>query len=526
MDTHFDWIVIGSGFGGSVSALRLSEKGFRVLVVEKGRRFGVDDFPRDNWDLRRWMWMPSVGLRGFFRMSFLNHVTVLHGVGVGGGSLTYANTLPMPRLGFFESRSWAALADWRRELEPHYATARRMLGSAPNPRLTRTDEVLREIAGDLGRQDDFHTTDVAVFFGEPGRRVPDPYFEGKGPERTGCTFCGACMTGCRVGAKNTLDRNYLYLAERLGAQVMPETEVTAVRPRPHGGYVVETRPSLGRGAARVLSADRVVFAGGVMGTVPLLLRMREDSSGLPKLSPRVGDAVRTNNEALMGIIAPSEEQDLSKGVAITSILHTDDHSHLEPVRYGSGSGFFRTLALPYSPGPTVLARVAGALRGLAARPGLWARALTVRDFARHSQVLLYMRTLESTLSMRLGRGVLTGFRKGLVTRLDDPGRAPTPFMPEAADLARRFEEKMKGVTMTLLTETLLGTPSTAHILGGACIGESPETGVIDVRHQVFGYDGLWVVDGSAMSANPGVNPSLTIAAMAERAMGFVAPKNG
>jgi cholesterol oxidase len=517
-DTHFDWIIIGSGFGGSVSALRLAEKGYRVLVVEKGRRFGVDDFPKTNWDLKRWMWMPQVGLRGFFQMSFMKHVTILHGVGVGGGSLTYANTLPTPKLGFFQSKSWAHLADWRRELEPHYATARRMLGSATNPRLTRADEVLREIAADMGRADDFHATDVAVYFGKPGQRAADPYFDGKGPERVGCTFCGACMTGCRVGAKNTLDRNYLYLAERLGAQVLAETEVTAVRPRPGGGYAVEARASLGRGDRPALTADRVIFAGGVMGTVPLLLAMREDPAGLPKLSPRVGDSVRTNNEALMGIIAPSEGEDLSKGIAITSILHTDEHSHLEPVRYGAGSSFFRTMVLPYSPGPTVLARAAGAVRGFAARPGLWARALTVKDFSSHSQILLYMRTLESTISLRLGRSALTGFKRGLVTTLDDPSRAPTPFMPEATDLARRFEEKLKGVTMTLLTETLMGTPSTAHILGGACIGESAETGVIDAKHQVFGYPGLYVADGSAMSANPGVNPSLTITAMTERAM--------
>jgi len=523
--SHYDFIVIGSGFGGSVSALRLAEKGYRVLVIEKGRRFGLDDFPKNNWDLRRWMWMPQAGLRGFFQMSFMEHVTILHGVGVGGGSLTYANTLPTPKLGFFQAKSWAHIADWRRELEPHYATARKMLGVATNPRLTKADEVLREIAKDLGREGDFHSTDVGVYFGAPGQRVSDPFFGGKGPDRVGCTFCGACMTGCRVGAKNTLDWNYLYLAERLGAEVLSETEVTAVRPRGSGGYVIETKPSLARGERRSFTADKVVFAGGVMGTVPLLLKMQQDSNGLPNLSPRVGEAVRTNNEALMGIIAPKTTDDLSKGIAITSILHTDEHSHLEPVRYGHGSGFFRTMVLPYSPGPTIVSRLLGAARGFARHPLLWARALTVPDFAAHSQVLLYMRTLESTISLRLGRSAFTAFREGLVTRLDDPSRAPTPFMPEATELARRFQEKMKGVTMTLLTETLMGTPSTAHILGGACIGDDAQNGVIDSHHEVFGYPGLYVCDGSAMSANPGVNPSLTITAMTERAMSFIPNKS-
>lgn len=517
---HYDAIVIGSGFGGSVSALRLSEKGYRVLVIEKGRRFGLEDFPKTNWDLRRWMWKPELGMKGIFQMSFFEHVTILHGVGVGGGSLVYANTLPMPKDDFFRSPSWAALADWKKELAPHYATAQRMLGSTSNPTVTHGDRVLKEIAREIGREEQFHPTDVAVYFGKPGQKVKDPFFGGEGPDRVGCTFCGSCMTGCRVGAKNTLDWNYLYLAERRGAEVLAETEALAVRPRDGGGYAVETK---GDGGPRAFTADKVVFAGGVMGTIPLLLKMREDPGGLPNLSAQVGHFVRTNSEALIGIVSP-DVKDFCEGIAITSILHTDAHSHIEPVRYGPGSGFFRTLLLPQSPGPTALSRMTGALRSFLRHPFLWTRALAVRDFSAHSQVLLYMRTLEGTLSLELGKSAWTGFRRGLVTKLDDPAKAPSAFMEEATDLARRFAEKVKGVAVTLLTETLLGVPSTAHILGGACIGADADHGVIDTRHQVFGYEGLYVVDGAAVSANPGVNPSLTITAMAERAMSFIPPK--
>jgi cholesterol oxidase len=524
--TTFDWIVIGSGFGGSVCALRLAEKGYRVLVVEKGKRFLPGDFPTSNWDLRRWMWAPRAGLRGIFQMSFFEHMTVLHGVGVGGGSLVYANTLPLPKAGFFAAPSWAHLADWRAELEPHYDTARRMLGATKNTLETPGDRVLRKVARDLGREEHMHMADVGVYFGEPGKTVRDPYHGGRGPDRTGCIFCGACMTGCRVGAKNTLDFNYLFLAERLGAEVLAETEVLAIRARPSGGYVVEVKDTFGGTATRrELSASHVVCAGGVMGTVPLLLRMREDPQGLPGLSRRVGDFVRTNSEALLGVVAPSGE-DLSRGVAITSILHTDEHSHIEPVRYAAGSGFFRVMTLPHAPGATLAGRLLAAARELGRHPGKWARALTVDDFARHSQVLLYMRTLEGTLSLRLGRSPFTAFRRGLVTHLDDPAEAPRAFFPEATDLARRFAAEVGGVPVSLLTETLLGTPSTAHILGGACMGNGAEDGVVDARHRAFGYDGLYVVDGSSVSANPGVNPSLTIAAMAERAMSFVPSRPG
>jgi len=521
---HYDWVIVGSGFGGSVSAYRLAQKGYSVLVIEKGRRFSPEDFPKTNWNLKRWLWNPALGFKGIFQMTFLKHLTVFHGVGVGGGSLVYANTLPTPEPDFFSSPSWSYLADWQEELAPHYATAKRMLGVTRSPVTTRGDEALQQIASDIGREAHFHPSEVGVFFGEPNQETPDPYFDGEGPARVGCNFCGACMTGCRIGAKNSLDFNYLYLAEANGVQVHAEQEVTAVRPREGGGYYVETSPSLSKGQPRLFSADRVILAGGVLGTVPLLLQMREDPDGLPALSPLVGQCVRSNSEALFNVVSPRRDQDLSEGIAITSILNTDEHSHIEPVRYGAGSGFFRTLLVPHSPGTTVLGRLAGAFAMLLRHPIRWLRALTVRDFARRSQILLYMRTLEGTLRLKLGRGWRNGFRRGLASDLDDPTQAPSAFMPEATDLANRFAEQVDGVPTTLLTETVLGVPSTAHVLGGVPMGDSPEKGVIDAQHEVFNYPGLYVIDGAAISANPGVNPALTITALAERAMTLIPPK--
>ena len=521
----YDYIIIGSGFGGSVSALRLKEKGYSVLLLEKGRRFAAEDFPKTNWDLRRWMWLPEIGLRGFFKMSFFQHVTVVHGVGYGGGSLVYANTLPVPKDPFFAATSWGTLADWKAELAPHYRTAQRMLGSARNPNMSYVDEIIRDVARDIGRESSFQMTDVAVFFGEPGKTVPDPYFDGKGPPRAGCTSCGACMTGCRFNAKNTLDKNYLHLAERLGLEVETETEVQAVRPRPEGGYRVEALSGLPPGArkARVFEATNVIFAGGVMGSVDLLLRLKADPNGLPKLSDRVGHFVRTNSESLIEVVSEQRDHDLSKGIAISSILETDDHSHIEPTRYGAGSGFFRVLAAPHAPGATFWTRMAGVIGTTLRRPLAVFRAVTVPDFSKYSVILLYMRTLEGALQMKLGRSITTGFMTGMTTELGE-GPAPTASIPEATELANRVAEKVQGMPVSLVTETALGIPTTAHILGGCCMGATAADGVIDADHRVFGYEGLYVIDGSAVSANPGVNPSLTITALAERAMSRIPSK--
>lgn len=516
MDPSSTWdaIVVGSGFGGSVSALRLAEAGQRVLVLEKGRRFRAEDFPTSNWQLRRWLWRPRLGLRGPFRMTFLRHLTALSGVGVGGGSLVYANTLALPGDDFFQAAPWGQLADWRRELEPHYRTARRMLGVTPYTHDTWPDEVLRDVARDVGLEESFRRVDVGVWLGEPGKTVPDPYFGGSGPDCTGCIHCGGCMLGCRHGAKNTLDRNYLWLAERRGATVRAESEVVWIRPD-GGGYrveVLEGMPSpFRRRTRRTFRTRRLVLAGGVLGTVPLLLRLRASPDGLPALSPRTGDFVRTNSEVLMGVVSARRDRVMSEGVAITSILQTDDHSHLEPVRYPDGSGFFRLLSAPHAPGATVAARLGAAASRVLRHPGKTLRAFTVGDYSRYTMILLYMRSLEGHLSLHLTPS-------GHLTTRVAAGPAPTAALPEATELAERIAEKVDGYPVSLVTEGLLGTPTTAHVLGGAIMGATPEEGVIDRDHQVWKYPGLYVVDGAAVSANPGVNPALTITAMAELAM--------
>ena len=508
-----DFIIVGSGFGGSVAGLRLTEAGHRVLMLEKGRRFGADDFAKSNWNVRRWLWRPRLGCRGPFKMTFLRHLTALSGVGVGGGSLIYAGVLQEPRDGFFDAPSWTHLGDWRRELEPHYATAKRMLGAATVPFNTYPDDVVARVARKLGREDEHSPTDVSVFFGEPGETVPDPFFDGEGPDRTGCIHCGGCMVGCRFNAKNTLDRNYLWLAEKQGLEIRADTEVTAVR-RVGDGYEVEART--GRRPfrrRRTFRAPRVILAGGVLGTVPLLLRMRQDRDGLPDLSPRVGHAVRTNSEVLMGVVAPDRE--MADGVAITSILNTGDRSTLEPVRYPPGSGVLRVLMAPHAPGETLMRRLAAALRRVVRHPVRSLRTWLVRDWARRTMILLYMSTDDSHLRLRLRNAT------GTLTTDVSGGKAPRAAIPEATEIGETIADDVDGYPVSFVMETLAGTPTTAHILGGCVMGDGPETGVIGPDHQVWNYPGLYVIDGSAVSANPGVNPSLTITALAERAAGLL-----
>ena len=524
---EWDFAVIGSGFGGSVSALRLAEKGYRVRVFEKGRRFSAADFPKTNWEVKRWLWLPLLNFLGPFKITMFRHLTVFSGVGVGGGSLVYGNTLPVPKVGFFRAATWAHLGDWQVMLAPFYAKAWHMLGATTNKHLTRTDSLMQDLASDAGLSEHFSPTQVGIYFGEPGKTVKDPFFAGAGPDRAGCNFCGACMTGCRHGAKNTLDRNYLYLAEKLGATIQPNTEVIAVRPKPGGGYQLTLKQRLGwlRFRREIVDTRQVIFSGGVLGTVNLLLKMRDDPTALPKLSPHLGHFIRTNSESIIGIINHNRTYDFSHGVAISSIINTDEHSHLEPVRYGAGSGIFRLLMAPHAPGTSFRQRMISMARNLAANPRGWLKAVFVDDFSKRTLILLYMRSLDDTLSLARKRMPWLGWAKIMGSSTGVNGSSPQAFLPEATALAERMAAKIDGVVGNIFPESLLGIASTAHILGGCCMGTSAADGVINTEHKLFGYDGLYVIDGSAISASPGVNPSLTIAALAERAMDLIPAKH-
>lgn len=527
MTFDFDWIVVGSGFGGSVSALRLAEKGYSVAVLERGKRFATTDFAKSNWDIRRYLWAPILRCFGIQTMTLFRNVLVLGGSGVGGGSLVYANTLLEPGDAFYGSPAWSGLADWKRELAPHYATAKRMLGVTRNPHLTVVDDELRAVADATGRGDTFHATDVGVFFGKPGEEgqyVDDPFFGGDGPERAGCVLCGGCMVGCRHGAKNTLDKNYLYFAEKRGATIFPEKRVTRLVPIPRGYEVhVERSTAWFFKERRVLRARRVVLSAGVLGTVRLLLGCRDVHHTLPALSPRLGEQVRTNSEALVGLTARRHDRDLSRGIAIGSGYWPDDVTHVEPVRYPAGSSFMRTLAAPMADEGGVLLRPLKMALAAIAHPVDTLRLLVNRRWAQTTVILLVMQTLDNRMSLTLRRGVLSLFRKQMTT-VPDPEHTVPSFIPAGHRVARAMAERMDAIPQSAVNEVVLQIPTTAHILGGCGIGATPEQGVIDSAHQVFGYPGLYVCDGSAIPANLGVNPSLTITAMTERAMSLVPPR--
>ncbi|HWC97659.1 MAG TPA: GMC family oxidoreductase [Candidatus Sulfopaludibacter sp.] len=524
----FDYIVIGSGFGGSVAAHRLTEKGYRVAVMEMGRRWNPQNLPKTNWRLHRWIWRPGLGLRGFFNIEPFRHVIIMHGCAVGGGSITYANTLLAPGDTVWDGGSWSDLADWKREMPVHYNTARRMLGVRENRILGPADYILQRAAEEAGVGHTFYRTQVAVLeavAGEtPGESCPDPYFDGDGPDRNTCIGCGGCMMGCRYNAKNTLDKNYLYLAEKHGAQVFAETRVVDVAP--HGEfYEVTTERSTAwfRKGRRRFTAGSVVFAGSALGTMDLLFRLKQKGS-LPLLSDCLGKRVRTNAESLIGVRLPGSADDLSAGIAIGSGIYIDEFTHIEATRYPAGSdamGLLATLLTSGRPGWTrILSWVATCASALARHPIRTVRSLHPFGWARESLILLCMQTLDGHIDMRLGRPWFWPFRKTLMSH---GNRIPT-YIPRANDFARKVARMIGGTAMSMVTEILFDVPGTAHILGGCPMAASRAQGVVDDRHRLFGYRNLYICDGSVIAANLGVNPSLTICALTERAMSFI-PEN-
>lgn len=513
----FDFAVVGSGFGGSVSALRLAEKGYRVCVFEMGKRYRAQDFARTSWNARRFLWRPEIGCHGILQMTLLGDVFVLHGAGVGGGSLVYANTLLVPPDRAFESSGWIG-HDWKAKLMPHYATAKRMLGVVEAPELYTADRALLRACEEIGRANHFRRTEVGIYFGEPGTTVSDPYFGGEGPARTGCVQCGACMVGCRHGAKNTLDYNYLYLAERRGAAVMPERRVTRLWPLAQGGYELEIERSTGfvRRKQKV-RAKNVVLAAGVLGTLPLLMRCKAEGL-LPKLSDRLGDRVRTNSEALLGVRARRDGPVLGGGIAISAGVDVDEKTHVEVVRYNPGSDFMGLLSTVLTDGEGGPWRRRLRWLGNLLRHPLRALAnMSPFGWAKQTAVLLVMQPVDNHLRLRWGRRLFWPFSRGL--RSERETEQPVPiYFPVAHEIARRMAKELGGTPQSCNLEVMFNVPTTAHILGGCPMGKSAEDGVIDEACRVFGYDGMYVVDGSAVPANLGVNPSLTIAALAEHAM--------
>ena len=513
--THYDVLIIGSGFGGSVTAMRLAEKGYRVGVLEAGKRYDTDDLPASSWDTRRFIWSPRLGCFGIQRIHLLRDVVILAGAGVGGGSLNYANTLYQPPAPFFNDPQWAHITDWHAELDPHYRTARQMLGVTQNPHVTPSDEVLREVARDMGVEHTFTLTPVGVFFGEPGKEVPDPFFGGAGPRRTGCTQCGSCMTGCRVGAKNTLDKNYLYFVEKLGAELHPLTTVVDVRPRRGSGYVVDAvrtgRSVRRRRNRQSFTANQVVFAAGTYNTQKLLHRLKATGS-LPNISDRLGTLTRTNSESILGAKSRDPSSDFTRGVAITSSIHPDEFTHIEPVRYGKGSNAMSLLQTALTDGDGRGPRWWRWLRTIATQPSHLAW-FSPRRWSERTVILLVMQTLDNSITVRSKRNLL-----GRHTITSGPGHgAPNPtWIPVGNEATRRVAEKINGVAGGSTGE-IANIPMTAHFIGGCAIGDTPDTGVIDPYHRLYGHDGIFVVDGSSISANLGVNPSLTITAQAERA---------
>ena len=518
---EFDWLVIGSGFGGSVSALRLSEKGYSVGVLECGRRFADDEFPRSTADLRRYFWRPRLGMKGIFRLTTFKDVAVVSGCGVGGGSLGYANTLYVPPKAFFEDRQWADMADWEAELAPHYEEAQRMLGVVQNPYEDPADQLLRELGEELGVGDSYKKTPVGVYFGQAGETVPDPYFDGDRPERTGCMLCGRCMVGCPHGAKNTLVKNYLYLAEKRGARVMAERTVIDIRPvgtadGAEGYEVVTVRSGAWlRKDRRVHRARGVAVAAGPLGTNKLLQRCRLEGS-LPRISARLGELVRTNSESVLTVTVPKDyPDDLTKRVAITSSIYPDPNTHIETVSYGNdGDSIHRLYTLLVGDG-TRLTRPLKLLGQILRHPLRLAQVLFPRHWSRRTIILLVMQTLDNAIALRPRKGPFGSF--WLQTE-QDPERPNPTFIPIANQAAEWFARRTGGIAQSSVFEALFNIPTTAHILGGAVIAPDPKQGVVDAQQRVFGYENLLVCDGSAIPANVGVNPSLTITALAEHAM--------
>jgi len=527
---NYDFVIIGSGFGGSVSAMRLTEKGYSVLVLERGRRFLDSDFPKTNWNIWKYLWLPALRCFGIMELDAFKDLFVFRGSGVGGGSLVYSGVLMEPEDSFFSASTWPYQADWKAVLEPHYKTARRMLGITTNPKLTPADEHLKSISSDLGYVSSFRPTEVGVYFGEEGKESLDPYFGGMGPTRTGCIYCGGCMVGCRYNAKNTLPKNYLYFAEKNGAGVIPEAEVVDVRPvvvDRHNLYEIKyiRSTSLLKLHPRRILAKNVIFAAGTLGTVGLLLRCREQTRSLPDLSLRLGETVRTNSEAFVGAFGKRGSIDHSKGIGISSIFQAGPGTQVEPVRFSAGSSLiFWLLSAPMvENGGRFLNRLVQTLLAILRRPFEFIDMKAIPGWVNRGTALMIMQTEDNLMRLNLGRNMFTAFKRGLVPE-HDPQKTIPVDIGLGYKVVRSYAKKLGGYAVGTIPESLLNMPMTAHMLGGCLMGRDASSGVVDENFQIHNYPGLYVIDGSIVPANPGVNPSLTITALAEYAISNISIK--
>ena len=521
----FDYIIVGSGFGGSVSAMRLSQKGYKVGVIESGKKWGAEDFAKRNWNLRKYLWMPKIFLYGIQRMNLLKKIFIVSGAGVGGGSLNYANTLYTPSDKFFANQVIQGLGG-KKALIPYYELAKKMLGATENPRLYESDHLMRDIAAEYGREDTFCSTPVGVYFGEEGKKAKDPYFLGEGPDRIGCEFCGACMTGCRKDAKNTLDKNYLYFAQKFGAKIIPEYKVVDVKPlSPDGsdGYEVTSIRTSGLFSPKTIYRTKaIVFSSGVLGTLSLLMKLKEIGR-FPNLSDKLGKIVRSNSEAILAIKSRKRDVDFSKGVALTSSVFPDDHTHVEPVRYAKGNDFMGLLMVLLTDGGGKIPRQLKYLYNVMRHPIDFFRVLNPIGTSYRTIIVGVMQTHDNYFNIFRKRRLIWPFIKSLTSEQANDKKNQV-YIPIANDFVRRLAKRMNGIPCSVVTEVYMDAPLTAHIMGGCMINEDQEEGVIDEKNKVHGYTNMYVADASMIPANLGVNPALSITALSERAMSFIPVK--
>ena len=526
LDSKYDIIIIGSGFGGSVSALRLAEKGYKVLVLEKGKEYKTKDFPKSNWNLRKFLWFPNLFLYGIQCITLLKNVFILHGTGVGGGSLVYANTLLEPLDKAFDDKRWIG-GGWKEKLAPFYEKAKFMLGATKAQHLGETDKILKKTAKALNRLDTFNEVDVGIFFSDnKGEKVPDPYFDGKGPDRNSCILCGGCMVGCRHNAKNTLDKNYLYLAKKLGVKIAPEKEVLRVFESKDSAYIVEYKKSTGLlRYKRKVKAKKVIFSGGVMGTVKLLLKCKHKGY-LSKLSDRLGDFVRTNSESILGVRSRSESKakDFNQGIAISAGFKPNDTTHIETCRYGKGQNSMSILTTHIFSKSSKMPAVFLWLGNIISNPIAFFKDSIPYKWSSQTVILLIMQPISNYLKFSYKRRWWRFGFKSMNSELSSGQHIPS-YIPIGEDVAKKIAKDIKGVPMSTYMDTFLNIPTTAHILGGATMGETDKSGVVDTNFEIFNYPGLYVIDGSVVPSNLGVNPSLTITALAEYAMSKFPEKN-